>query len=277
MTVSVVFAIAGVIALLFGVIGGGIKAKEVEVPRLSTNVRIFTIIVGLALIGTTVWIENKNKTDTSFTPTLTPMLPSTLSQTTDLSDETLLSVATNWRSIVFNDFKDDSGGWWTGNDGDGNFKVASGKYVWTYPPNTSHTWWRWRQVPLDSKFYLAVDVNLASGPKDSQYSLMFRRVGINHYLFTVKNDGYFRIIYYLDDVYYPIKDWTASPEIRDGATNRLAVIADDSHYWFAINNVIVADISDDRLAGGIAGLHFSSDTGESPAIIEFDNYELREP
>jgi len=59
MTVSVVFAIAGVVALLFGVIGGGIKAKELEVPRLPIVVRIITILAGLILIGTTIWLENK--------------------------------------------------------------------------------------------------------------------------------------------------------------------------------------------------------------------------
>lgn len=61
MTVSAVFAIAGVLALLFGIVGGGIKAKEIEIPQLPIAVRIIIIIAGLILIGTTIWLENNNK------------------------------------------------------------------------------------------------------------------------------------------------------------------------------------------------------------------------
>jgi ABC-type sugar transport system substrate-binding protein len=61
MTVSVVFAIAGVVALLFGIIGGGIKAKEIEVPLLPIRARIITVIIGFILLGTTLWLENDKK------------------------------------------------------------------------------------------------------------------------------------------------------------------------------------------------------------------------
>ena len=61
MTVSVVFAIAGVVALLFGIIGGGIKAKEIEVPLLPIRARIITVIIGLILLGATLWLENDKK------------------------------------------------------------------------------------------------------------------------------------------------------------------------------------------------------------------------
>jgi hypothetical protein len=71
MTVSVVFAIAGVIAILFGIIGGGIKVKEIEVPLLSTRVRIITVIIGLVLIGFTLWEENYTSTSAQVKPTPT--------------------------------------------------------------------------------------------------------------------------------------------------------------------------------------------------------------
>lgn len=67
MTVSVVFAIAGVIALLFGIVGGGIKAKEIEVPVLSAKVRIITTIVGIILITITVWQERNTNIVSSVT------------------------------------------------------------------------------------------------------------------------------------------------------------------------------------------------------------------
>ncbi len=71
MTVSVVFAIAGVLALLFGVIGGGIKAKEIEIPQLPATVRVVIIIAGLLLIGATIWLEN-NKAPIAATESTQP-------------------------------------------------------------------------------------------------------------------------------------------------------------------------------------------------------------
>jgi hypothetical protein len=52
MTLPIVLAIAGSIALLVGLFGGGIKAKEIEVPTLSTLPRILLTVFGIALIGT---------------------------------------------------------------------------------------------------------------------------------------------------------------------------------------------------------------------------------
>lgn len=83
MTVSVVFAIAGVMALLFGIIGGGVKVKEIEVPMLPMRVRIFTIIIGVALIGFTIWQEyDKNKSAQPVTAEPTPEKSSVPKQTT---------------------------------------------------------------------------------------------------------------------------------------------------------------------------------------------------
>jgi hypothetical protein len=50
-----VLAIAGAIALLVGV-WGGLKIREVEIPSASPTVRIIMGIVGLALIGVSIWL-----------------------------------------------------------------------------------------------------------------------------------------------------------------------------------------------------------------------------
>jgi len=56
MTLPVVFAIAGCIALLIGLFGGGVKAKEIEVPVISAWQRIVLGLVGAALIGIAIWV-----------------------------------------------------------------------------------------------------------------------------------------------------------------------------------------------------------------------------
>lgn len=50
MTLPLVLTIAGSIALLVGLFGGGVKAKEIVVPKISIVPRIFSIIMGIGLI-----------------------------------------------------------------------------------------------------------------------------------------------------------------------------------------------------------------------------------
>lgn len=60
MNLPVVLAIAGCTALLVGLIGGGVKAKEIEVPKISMLSRVFSSGIGVALIWTGISLEPKN-------------------------------------------------------------------------------------------------------------------------------------------------------------------------------------------------------------------------
>ena len=60
MTLPIVLAIAGSIALLIGLFGGGVKAKEIEVPKISAASRIFSILSGVAMIGIAIWLSFPN-------------------------------------------------------------------------------------------------------------------------------------------------------------------------------------------------------------------------
>ena len=71
MTVPVVLAIAGVAALFLGIWGGGIKAKEIEIPRAPIKARSTISIIGFVLIGISVWLSTTN------TITLQSIVPST--------------------------------------------------------------------------------------------------------------------------------------------------------------------------------------------------------
>lgn len=58
MNLPVILAIAGCAALLAGLFGGGVKAKEIVIPKLSTMPRIFSSAAGLVLIGIAIWISS---------------------------------------------------------------------------------------------------------------------------------------------------------------------------------------------------------------------------
>jgi hypothetical protein len=57
MTIPLVLGIAGCVALLVGLFGGGVKVKELEIPTISTLPRILSTIIGVVLIGCGIWLS----------------------------------------------------------------------------------------------------------------------------------------------------------------------------------------------------------------------------
>ena len=79
MTLPVILAIAGCAALLAGLFGGGVKAKEIVIPKLSTLPRIFSCLAGLILIGVAIRVSSIPVPSTEVAPTQIPLteVPST--------------------------------------------------------------------------------------------------------------------------------------------------------------------------------------------------------
>ena len=61
MTLPIVLGIAGCTALLIGLFGGGVKAKEIEVPKISMLSRVFSSGIGVALIWTSISLEPEHQ------------------------------------------------------------------------------------------------------------------------------------------------------------------------------------------------------------------------
>jgi regulation of enolase protein 1 (concanavalin A-like superfamily) len=55
---QIILAIAGSVALLVGLFGGGVKAKEIEVPKIPTGSRVLSSLVGAVLIWTSIQLPN---------------------------------------------------------------------------------------------------------------------------------------------------------------------------------------------------------------------------
>jgi|CXWL01.1.fsa_nt_gi hypothetical protein len=51
MSVPTVIAVIGGIALLIGIFGGGIRAKEIEIPSINARVRVFSTLTGIVLLA----------------------------------------------------------------------------------------------------------------------------------------------------------------------------------------------------------------------------------
>lgn len=205
MTVSVVFAIAGVIALLFGIIGGGIKAKEVEIPLLPINARVFTITVGLILLGITIWLEsnkslsneppNSSLSATILSPTVyltstltntpypintsTPALTQTSESTRAPTSSALeiqyskLYQAKTWPLILQESFDNNDNQWdmWNIDDADKKetMQIENGVFQWGLQLRKPDTWY-WEIAPLTSfsNFYYSVKVRRIGKPNEEQ-------------------------------------------------------------------------------------------------------------
>jgi len=73
LTLQTILAIAGCIALLTGLFGGGVKAKEIEVPKISSLARIISGLIGIALIGIAIRLPYQPQQDEQSTYAPTPL------------------------------------------------------------------------------------------------------------------------------------------------------------------------------------------------------------
>lgn len=88
-TLPIILAIAGSIALLTGLFGGGVKAKEIEVPTLARGPRILSSLIGIGLIGIAIWLSSPN------TPPETPSFTATPVPTTESTSMQILPLSTS--------------------------------------------------------------------------------------------------------------------------------------------------------------------------------------
>ena len=72
---QIILAIAGSVALLVGLFGGGVKAKEIEVPKIPFGSRVLSGLVGAILIWTSIQLPNYLPTSDALTATPIPTEP----------------------------------------------------------------------------------------------------------------------------------------------------------------------------------------------------------
>ncbi len=82
--IPLLLVLAGIIALLAGLFGGGITVKDYSIPKITTVPRIMSGVVGLALIGAATWLFARpaaSPPPTEVAPTATALATDTLTPT----------------------------------------------------------------------------------------------------------------------------------------------------------------------------------------------------
>lgn len=308
MTVSVVFAIAGVIALLVGIVGGGIKAKEIEVPLIPNKVRVVTILVGVALIGATVWLEvakmaARPPASTGQTPAASPgfepqnppaavSVPSPASAQgsgTDPDATDLFSVlaeAKTWDLVLHERFDNNDRGWtlWNVDDAEKteSMRIEDGVLRWGVRLKEPDNWyWEIAPVGSTSDFYASVKARRTGKPAADQvtqaiWGLVFRREGGDFYAFLLNDLGEYWLSLHGDDGWTELVGNTKSSLVDLDQSNELAVVADGPEITLFINGTPVKSLSDGALSEGNVGFYAGLLHENDDVQFEFDDFELRQ-
>ena len=125
-------------------------------------------------------------------------------------------------------------------------------------------------------FTLDVDAAPLAGPNDNDYGVIVRRVDDdNFYRFEISADGYFNIQKRQKGQWQKLAaDWTESSAIRKGTTtNHLRVICAGRTLTFFVNQVQVAQVTDNAFARGEVGV--LAGTLAAPGVqVAFDNFQV---
>jgi len=313
MTVSVVFAIAGVIALLFGIIGGGIKAKEIEIPFLPVRARIVTIIVGLALISVTVWLENNKalidnpastpQTQTvslSETPPVNPNITNNSTPNTAINATTVQSAtggelerlylkfneAKTWKLVFQEPFDNNNNNWDLWNVEDDwkteTMKIDRGVFNWKLEIKKPDLYYD-EIAPITSyaDFYYSARVKRIGKATEEQvnqagWGIIFRRQGDKFYFLGLNDLQEYSLWFHDNTGWTDLVGNTKSSLVNIETYNELAVIADGNEITFFINGVPVKAISDSTLSEGNIGFYASLNYINDEVSFEFDDVEIRQ-
>jgi hypothetical protein len=215
------------------------------------------------------------------TPTATP-IPPTPTPTPAPTDTPRPASPEQWSSILLDNFDSNANDWPTGTETNeyatNNWRISGGKYRWEAQAHQDVHWYVYPAMRSVYNFYLSVEAQQVSGPQDSMVGLAFCiRGGNNFYLFGISDTKEYIVLRSYRGRWTPLVDWSRSSAIRRGQVNRLAVVAEDGHFDFFINDQLVTGLDDDKLGRGKAGLTMQLFQAGDQAVFEFDRFELRAP
>jgi hypothetical protein len=279
MTVSVVFAIAGVIALLFGIVGGGIKAKEIEIPLLPVRARLITIFVGAMLIGFTIWLESNQTIPTTPTSTIAATSTSPSDTTSPLATSQVLPTVSQ-RIIFEEDFSANDKGWTEGvfsdNHADMKNEFINGRLRRTVTSKGDMIERTWLPNVTLQDFKLTFDAIVVDAPEDGVICIGVRR--------SPDNDNFYHIYFGVNGIYGVnlVKDGDSTTiyeaklpndiTIKEGDQNSITIEIQGSLIAISVNDKILTTIDNSGLTQpGKIGLGIGLDNANETMIVEFDN------
>ena len=142
--------------------------------------------------------------------------------------------------------------------------------------------WTWTDHVVEADAVIEVEAAQIGGPDENAYGLLIRvdEDATQFYYFEVTGDGLVDIGYCLEDCDSAdtlIEGFIESDAVlRGAATNRLKVVTAGTKMSFYVNDVLIREVTDDRLpASGTLGL--IAESFDEPGVeVAFDNLKAEE-
>ncbi|NIS80644.1 MAG: DnaJ domain-containing protein [Anaerolineales bacterium] len=190
-------------------------------------------------------------------------------------------VGSQWPLLVFDSFDENMNNWPVGEFGDerwtGYGSLSDGKYRWDVIAHEDFIWCFYPDHQLVKDFYLTVRAQIPNDPMSTEIGLIFRKLGRNYYVFSIRDDQRFRFLLYFDNEWTTLIPWTRVPVIMRGEENKLTVVAEGTHFRFFINDHYVGEAENTKLRAGRSGVAIVLHSGGAKVVFKFDNFELRRP
>jgi len=194
-----------------------------------------------------------------------------------------MALINSWNLVLSDQFVGDTNGWTIGDIDDDLYKgsksITDGKLIWKVEQSKGFVHWDWPtgfEHPTD--FYVSVEIHRISGSTSSAcYGLWFRGDGSDYYFYEACDDQTYRVSLHSEqDGWEILLGFETSSAIKPDQTNKLAVLAEGSHFEFYINDQLVNTLDNNRWSSGRVGIMIEMTEGDT-ATFEFDNFVLRNP
>jgi hypothetical protein len=207
-------------------------------------------------------------------PTITPSTTPTLTPTP--------VPPSDWPLVFSDSFNSNEDNWPMGEEANeyvvNLWSLVGGKYRWEADAIQNVHWYVYPDIDSVGDFYLSTQLQKISGPEDCSYGVAFRvRDANNFYLFLISDTQYFSVYRIFGGNWETLVDWKYSTAIRPEDVNRIAVVAQGSHFDFWVNEKLVGGVDDSMIKTGRNGVSMILYNPGDHAIFEFDNFEVREP
>jgi hypothetical protein len=131
--------------------------------------------------------------------------------------------------------------------------------------------------PEFTDFQVEVEARSVDGPVDNNFGLLIRYQPDTDafYWFQISADGFYSFDLREAGDWTSLAGWEESDAIQQGlgATNRLQVICQGDRFSLYVNDVFLAEVTDDVLSYGQVGLAAGA-FDEPGVVIHFDNLEV---
>jgi hypothetical protein len=177
--------------------------------------------------------------------------------------------------LYSDDFSDPNSGWDDTEWDEGSVHYIDGEYrVWVAPEK----WLVWSYLGDDySDLIISVDSRVITPTGVGDYGVICRLADDdNFYAFEVSEDGFFSIWKKIGGEIETLYDWEFSDSIPMGGSFTINAACVSNHLIFGVDDVLLADITDDSFSTGKVGL-LAGTLDLGGLELGFDNFVIQEP